>query len=337
MNNFRRAEFVFSLLSTSVATIGAILSYSIENVDSCNPDCKVWIAGAATRCFLALTIMIALRFGSPQTNSLLHRILQKILELMDVFGVIWFCVGNLLLFNSDRDCVFHEPICFSVTSALILLVYIYFFGPSLIRCISIFCPCFGFVHEIQLNRLIGELNPPRITQTSNTAPDDKYWLNWLKDQGCKPFFGKLEPSFDNLNSTNTNVPFQINSPNEETKVNLLKNSHPPLIRSDIETPLDNQCAICFEPFLNQPELVSIPLSKPNNHLRSNESLNTVAINDNEAYLSIAFPCRARHVFHTHCLIRWLQTCSSRQSYRADAKLTCPCCRLEPSKEHLILV
>ena len=52
---------------------------------------------------------------------------------------------------------------------------------------------------------------------------------------------------------------------------------------------------------------------------ANESINSSVEN------VITFPCTGRHLFHLDCLLDWLVVVT-----RRSGKMTCPCCREEPT-------
>lgn len=54
------------------------------------------------------------------SNSGNVHMLNKISEMLDVFGVVWFCIGNLLVFN-DSSCKRQTPLIFNISLSKIAL------------------------------------------------------------------------------------------------------------------------------------------------------------------------------------------------------------------------
>lgn len=59
--------------------------------------------------------------------------LQKLLDIVDVFGLVWFVIGNIFVFN-NLPCRHVSPLVFYTSLAYIVYAYVTFVGRALLRC-----------------------------------------------------------------------------------------------------------------------------------------------------------------------------------------------------------
>lgn len=59
--------------------------------------------------------------------------LQKFLDILDVLGVVWFALGNTLIFNSFV-CMYISPMIFFVSLGYVIFGYVWFLLPLLMQC-----------------------------------------------------------------------------------------------------------------------------------------------------------------------------------------------------------
>jgi hypothetical protein len=59
--------------------------------------------------------------------------LQKLLDIVDVFGLVWFVIGNIFVFN-NLACRHVSPLVFYTSLAYIVYAYVTFVGRALLQC-----------------------------------------------------------------------------------------------------------------------------------------------------------------------------------------------------------
>eukprot|EP01038_Epipyxis_sp_PR26KG_P006104 gene6104-8414_t len=152
----RKRPLFIALTSTFLLTACAIAGLLIEQT-KCFPALKLWLEVLVGRSVTRFIFHALLSFAADDVNVetlaipfLILRsnapFLIKVVELLDVFGIIWFSVGNLLVFN-NFDCATVSPIVFYTSLFYIIITYVSFIGPTLIRCSLNICPSLGGENE----------------------------------------------------------------------------------------------------------------------------------------------------------------------------------------------
>jgi len=181
----------YPLVATIVAGIGSITSFLTEKKALCTPDCKLWIAGAACRYFLSfiLCFFIGLvRYNVISYSADLDCII-KLADIIDVLGILWFTIGNLLIFTSDQSCATNQKICFSFAVVLVASVYLVFFFPVLLNALI---KCYHEPNDPSQNDQAadGRNRALELTASEETTLSEVtvyHWINWLEARGCVPF------------------------------------------------------------------------------------------------------------------------------------------------------
>jgi hypothetical protein len=188
---------ITGLGATALAVVG-IYSLTTEFGLSCTPDLKLWLSvavGHSTTRFLLKFLIEMNVLGYFPCSSTTY--LAKILEMLDVFGLVWFSVGNLLVFNGT-GCADLTPMVFYTSCFYIVSVYLYLFLPVFLRiCFSVRLPQELFDREQRRNRgdalvavfeqsLLQHLGMTGLDSggaSHNVTPEVKtYWIDFLTKQ-----------------------------------------------------------------------------------------------------------------------------------------------------------
>mmetsp|Transcript_23164 Transcript_23164/g.38654 ORF Transcript_23164/g.38654 Transcript_23164/m.38654 type:complete len:505 (-) Transcript_23164:210-1724(-) len=208
---------LYSTAATSVLCGVAILGLVLEAGKSCRTDLRVWIGVVIVRSGLRLLCRLHYEWYMGGEQHLLRgdvSMSAKCVDTLDVFGIVWFAVGNLLVFN-NFGCVGVSPIVFFISLAYIVGSYTSFFLPPLLRCsLEIWKPTHP--DDVEYMRLAAAerqqrrddyetgltmatlvrggaaggggaaaaAGPDAAVDPTLTAERAQYWRDWLSEQGC---------------------------------------------------------------------------------------------------------------------------------------------------------
>ena len=193
---------VATLILCSISVIGLLL----ENGKRCQPDMTLWLIVVIIRSAVRLFCRLFVAFTTFREDNVVDQIHtgSKFVDILDVFGVVWFAVGNLLVFNNFA-CVNVSPIVFFSGLSYICGSYINFFLPSVLR---LTFTCFSPTHiddiaylrqtadadrEVGMVHLrttmggtngLGAANNSSAYSSELTPERAQYWISWLEDHGC---------------------------------------------------------------------------------------------------------------------------------------------------------
>lgn len=354
----------FPLAATIVAGIGSILSYLKENKSLCTPDCKLWVAGAACRYFLSFVICLFIELVRHHVISFSSDLecIVKLAEVVDVCGILWFTIGNLLIFTSSQDCASNQPICFSFAVILVSSVYLVFFFPVILKAII---KSYHEPGEASRDDQVEDRGRAVELVAATEALSDlsiSHWIRWLEARGSSPFdySSQLDASAETVHKR-AEGPYQDISENDtwgSTRAVPSNNESPDC---DIEVAIfvpklvSNkrllQCPICLDTLVpastsersysavardEEAALAdTTPATAPPITTSSAHAASSASGPQADLEKCVAFPCGSRHLFHCRCLIEWLHSSTARHAQRtanrgasaADVPVyTCPCCR-----------
>lgn len=171
----------FALHSVAAVTFIAASAAStiIEAKKTCKPDSKLWLVVAAARSLLCYSLRVVIE---AVTRDLIVYggdilFLEKFLEMMDVFGMVWFSVGNLLVFSTGSNCSKKEPYCYYTSLSYICSVYFCFLLPLIIRFSLLVVP----------PRRMAPARTSVENNQRNGLNNKAIWYDWLADHDCFPF------------------------------------------------------------------------------------------------------------------------------------------------------
>jgi hypothetical protein len=334
----RRNPLKVDVMSSTCIIIPAITGLILEFNKVCQPDLKLWLLIVTMR--LIIRVILRLFVVGCEMNMITGNILvmNKLQDIIDVFGVVWFAVGNLLVFN-NFSCLHISPIVFITSLIYIICCYLSILIPASIKCTLTTCPPRSardrqWTAE-QLREAFVVLQGPPLANpdpatgavrnnryTSDLDPQQRqFWSDWLAARGCAEFVydpAKLSPLIAGTRQS-----------------------------SEQGTESVGECSICLVSFA-EPSPVSQDGSLQSQQVNQSEAANHTNIravspttdidleapvspppsfpsNNNTAVIVARYPCHARHLFHANCLRSWLHVSSERGMNR----LTCPCCREAP--------
>ena len=191
-------------LRVIIFTILTIFSNIIEINKTCKPDIKLWLNVIVGR---SIVKMILHYFIYGVVNGIINNsfcdytVLYKLSEMNDVFGMVWFAVGNLLLFNG-MSCRFFIPFSFYTTFSYIVVSYLSVVIPIVLRISLSLSPAnrdnqneiyqqFILIrnrnntnHDLE-NDLVYNFvsnNPSFNNELNNTQ--NEFWRSWLQERNC---------------------------------------------------------------------------------------------------------------------------------------------------------
>lgn len=353
-----------SLFNTSILVAISLSGLFIEKNKRCTPDLRLWLVIILFRSVIRLVSRFYAEAVSRYTENSLRMDVQiaiKVVDMLDIFGIVWFAVGNLLVFN-NFPCINVAPIVFFSCLSYIVLSYINFFLPTIIRCTIRGCPP-SRREDIEYMELtsntVGLLRNQPIenqnihTNNSSELTEDRsvYWTNWLQSYGCYEVSYNQSMNLNNNNraaeshvddddfSSNTcticlslfehipvtsvnNIPGAITDTDDEQQQHVL-------LKTSIE----------FDERNKEINSENIPREESNTNNESEKTCNNNII--------VRYPCHGHHYFHAHCLKSWLQVATiqyqnnlqrrgiiNRQNEYIDVgeQVTCPNCREHPIRE-----
>jgi hypothetical protein len=247
--------------------------------------------------------------------------LLKLMDLLDLFGMIWFAVGVLLIVN-NTVCIYEIPVIFVVSLVYICASLLSVILPLLLKFTLGACPPRS-EEDRALAQRWGEYLPPRFLGHENNmaSPDlsdeqKAYWTQWLQERGCEEhvYQPRQHPSLPSEESAANNPSESLPGP---LSLSMVVNNEGSSTREYNEE--YSTCSICLQPYESAAEVNNVDAS-PSTQERSYQTLQS------NSSIVVSYPCSAKHIFHPDCLKSWLQVSSIRSGERG---ITCPCCRQHP--------
>lgn len=281
--------------------------------------------------------------GANQGNS-------KFVDILDVFGIVWFAVGNLLVFN-DFECIPISPIVFLTSFFYIVFSYVSFFLPSILRCTMGICSPTAeediqylrqtadadreaaFINRNGGNGRVVEMGPNRVYSPDLTPERARYWAEWLQTYGC--YAVAYHPSMDLKGRKEASAPAAAVAATSPGQVTLKdRDGEDESDAGDIElglagtggkreyvcvptsaTPAGDSVAVGAgeeEGDFCSVCLLPFECAPPAGSATdaAPPSSEEGKVEENNSII-VRYPCRGHHYFHAHCLHSWLQVASAR--------------------------
>lgn len=157
-----------SLLYITLICGSGLCAVILEQRNCKEADLQLWLMFTMARMVIRLSLRVYLLDERPPPY-------QKVLELLDFFGIIWFAVGNLLIFNNTQ-CSHAMPITFATILVNIGSTYLIVCTPVFMKaCLTRWPP-----HRLDAPVVVAV--PPE-DQTER-------WTQWLSGHGCTPQAGE---------------------------------------------------------------------------------------------------------------------------------------------------
>lgn len=199
------SPLTFSCISTGILCSSSVTGLLVEENQVCRPDLRLWLIVVIIRSACRLFCRLYLAWKLTEVDRIMMRgdlhASAKCVDILDVFGIVWFAVGNLLVFN-NFDCIGASPIVFFSSLSYVCFSYVGFFLPSVLRCSLGICRP---THEADIqylrqtadaDREIGMINlrnneagrgPAGVNAMYSpelTPERAQYWATWLEGYGC---------------------------------------------------------------------------------------------------------------------------------------------------------
>jgi hypothetical protein len=174
---FENYGLLLSCSATAILVAATTYGWLTED-NFCNLLIPLWLATAAIRSLLVALVKVS--------GELIHRDLlpfygnklkleaniTRIINLCDLAGIVWICVGTVLLLPSIRpDCAFKSPMIHFTSVAYVMSVYLCLFCKLVITVIRYSCPS-----DIDVVR--------SLLDDAQTMPTSTDWKAWLESYGC---------------------------------------------------------------------------------------------------------------------------------------------------------
>jgi hypothetical protein len=198
---------LFSGIAVSALCIVGAIGLITEHGETCHPDLRLWLSVVLARSGMRFLCKFYLANRERLDES---HASAKCVEILDVFGIVWFAIGNLLVFN-NFDCIPVSPVVFFSSLSYICFSYFSFFLPPLLRSTLRTCQpthpddieymrrqanatrelniAVGAANRLQglVDPLTGTLSPnhPNNIYSPDLTPERaRYWAEWLQSYGC---------------------------------------------------------------------------------------------------------------------------------------------------------
>ena len=237
---------LFSGISTAILCGVGLVGLLREINSILTSEMRVWLIGVLFRSvvrflFRIYQAKVKLTIDPEIRQQVL--LVDKCIDTIDVIGFVWFILGNVVVFE-DMDCRLISPVVFYCSLFYLLLSYVNFILPYILRSTLDKWPpqspegiAYWAAYIAQRNRSRGigrtdqgftlinmaapagsAVSPP--TSTEVTPEVAKYWSTWLESYGC--FEVSYHPSMNighkhesSYHKGNTNA----NATDAESKVN----------------------------------------------------------------------------------------------------------------------
>lgn len=195
---------LFSSIATGILCASSLCGLLIEEHQSCKPDLRLWLIIVIIRSAFRLLCRLYLAWKLTEMDRIMMRgdlhASAKCVDILDVFGIVWFAVGNLLVFN-NFDCISVSPIVFFSSLSYVCLSYVGFFLPSMLRCSLGICrptheedirylrQTADVDREVGMITLVGAGERGPASVSAMYSPDltrerSQFWTTWLEGYGC---------------------------------------------------------------------------------------------------------------------------------------------------------
>ena len=225
---------VFTVLFTTASVTALIL----EANQHCNPDLQLWLGVMTVYGFVRWVLRLLLEAMSLEYISHAGNVavVYKIIEMVDIFGMVWFSVGNLLVFNGTK-CSEPEftPMTFWICLVYIIMGYLSLMLPMALRmCV------------LNSQQVFPNERPPDEAFNGNESMSiqvrNEMWQRWLAGYGCTPIpYRTLKVdavcSFETEGSSNQRGDDGLGAG---------------------QTPIIANCPICLQDFEDDSELLNYP-------------------------------------------------------------------------------
>ena len=351
---------LFSSVATGILCGLSLCGLLVEMEKTCTPDLRLWLIVVIVRSAVRLACRLYVAWVMTDAAVLrgdVHNS-SKFVDILDVFGIVWFAVGNLLVFN-NFECIGVSPIVFFSSLFYICFSYLSFFAPSILRCTFGLCrPTHPDDVEYLRHTADPDRDPTAVIRNRaggngrgfdgvgganrEYSPDltperAQYWAQWLEELGC--FAVSYHPSMDLQSKASRPDQTHESSATDDVDVEAGRGgaastgtgttgreyTYVPTdyLGADAEGDFCSVCLLAFEA-----QAADAPSAPPTS--------STEVVEDNN--IIVRYPCAGHHYFHAHCLHSWLQVASARYlnnnrmvrlegDYRQQ--VTCPCCREHP--------
>lgn len=205
---------LISVVATLLLCIMSIFGLLWESDKQCRPDLRLWLIVVVIRSFVRLFCRLYVARMMTTEDNIIQQINtgSKCVDILDVFGIVWFAVGNLLVFNNFA-CIDVSPIVFFSSLFYICFSYLNFMVPPVLRCsLSIVRPRhpddlaymrrtadadreIGMVHLRSVG-VGGAANLSAAYSPDLTPERVQHWSTWLEGYGC--YAVSYHPSMDLL-------------------------------------------------------------------------------------------------------------------------------------------
>jgi len=316
--------------------------FLLEQHNDCTKIIRLWLIGAFIRCWLRMFVQFMLASLTGQSvDNYSVRCAYMYQEGLDVFGVIWFVLMSIVVFNNSQ-CLAESPIQFAGCLAFLLGCYfyiiIYFF---ILRSLAI-CPP-SSPEDIQYLAdlrqaaidLRNQLSNAPGTNPLHTSPppqiDPNSWGAWLETYGSyaipyeKTDHGTPHRSRANTGDTERNMSVGSADSAGDVELGLVptaetppsSTAHAPSTLSSLSfasLTLDREALATAWPGESHAQTVhSHPCINTEscaiclgNFVSPDEASQSSESQKNN-HIIVRYPCPGNHYFHAHCLHRWLQS------------------------------
>lgn len=218
----------FSSFCTFILCAVSSFGFALEYGDShrCRPDLYVWLVVVVVRSLLRLICVLLrgyvqhhlanTRTGASNHWFNLRYFSTKTIEVLDMMGLIWFTVGNVIFFIASASCATLTPLIFSACAIYIGGWYLGIMLPLWLQFSLRIIPPRDEQDRQYLLRLISGMAPNlnrganlsnehlygRDSSSSNPeslAQQEAFWKQWLKLHGCEEFEYHGQGTFDDQN------------------------------------------------------------------------------------------------------------------------------------------
>lgn len=155
--------FLNSVVSVGIVTT-AVIGFSLELNKTCQPDLKFWLIVLSFRLTMRLIVRLyveAIVLDYIYYSGDIH-VFGKIIEILDVFGMVWFAVGNLLVLN-NFECSKIAPINYYLGLIYIVGTYVVYITSFFWKCLLKMCPPPGIRGDEDNNEITSKFSSPSIT------------------------------------------------------------------------------------------------------------------------------------------------------------------------------
>jgi hypothetical protein len=306
----RRRALLLETVYCAIFTGLAIGAYLRDFNQSCKPDIKLWLSVMVARTLLRVLVRLFMACAAHNTAIIGNNFgtAKKIVEMLDVFGMVWFAVGNLLVFNGI-NCARVIPMTFYVSIAYIGTAYFTLVAPVIIRFSLAVIPSRDGMRELPGEVPPGEAMAAGRNGNANglasavTAPQAAYWKDWLERHGCMEHVFCKETiqgvDVDKLDGTEVGGDsVSVPVPNDGLYDPVGMDSCPICLGDFGSADLASTEGVATGPASTAP---ANPNPNPNANTTSDETRMEAGLGGGQrepaGTLIVRFPCVGRHLFH----------------------------------------